>query len=75
MNERHKAKIPAGWVWAGMRRKGRLGFPIYVFKHEETGLSKGFSGWEVQPPTKERAVEVLTEWLASQPTSVPECDK
>lgn len=58
-----KDDIPEGWVWNGMRWKGKSEFPIYVFKNTVTGLSKGFSGWEVQPPSKERAVQVLKDYL------------
>jgi hypothetical protein len=58
-----KENIPEGWVWNGMRWKGVQEFPVYIFKNKSTGLSKGFSGWEVQPPTKDRAVEVLKEYL------------
>lgn len=58
-----KDDIPEDWSWSGMRRKGRQESPVYVFKNKSTGLSKGFSFWVVQPPTKKRAVEVLKEYL------------
>lgn len=61
-----KDKIPDGWEWAGIKWKGTRGFPVYVFKNKLTGQNKGFSGWEVQPPTKEKAVSLLQEYLGEK---------
>ena len=61
-----KERIPEGWKWHGMRWKGSQEFPVFVFKNIHTGFTKGFSGWVVQPPTKDVAVDLLIEYIKKE---------
>lgn len=65
-----KEDIPEGWEWNGMRWKGPKETAIWVFKNKATGEKKGFSAWQVQPPTNETAVHLLKAFIKTQGTGV-----
>ncbi len=61
-----KVSLPENWQYKGVSYKGYLGTKVFVFTRKTDGFSKGFSSWEVQPPTKQRAFEVINEWVNNE---------
>ncbi len=63
---KHTSTLPENWQYKGTTFKGSLGTKVFIFTRKTDNFSKGFSSWEVQPPTKSRAFEVLKEWIINE---------
>lgn len=61
-----KTSLPENWQYRGTSYKGSMGTKVFIFIRKSDGFSKGLSSWEVQPPTKQRAFEIINEWISNE---------